>query len=349
MTDTSDKEIDDPKDPSNYCSNDNTILSPREIAFKMNFIGSVLLESIDSCTDYQPVSKLEDIDMEERLERETNRNVNRDGIEEVNGVNDMNNMNNTDSRPSGRPYSKWAYHHANRFQHFTNFQQHPYRNNHPHFNGGKFHYNGARYSVFNPAVGGSNYAYNSSLLNKNEKRCGIIFVDAGNATSPGSEVSPGQVSEEDACKNVSFLVVRGRVSNIWSFAKGRIKAGEESDEECALREVYEETGIKLDTVAGMPKIIIGRNVYFICHTTRQQFSSFTIHDNYEVGEVAWKTSDELRKLSANKDVRAVLRYPGHVLPYHQVIYNPPKIPRAKYSFKDIVKFMDLNIDPVEVC
>ena len=131
----------------------------------------------------------------------------------------------------------------------------------------------------------------------------------------------------------SFVVVKGKTSNIWSFPKGRMQSETENEEECALREVYEETGFKLNTVVGLPRIIIGRNVYFIYHTTREQFNKFTIYDNYEVGEVAWKTIDELRGLTCNKDIRAILKYPYKRQPYHEAIFNRHKSTRLDDSYR----------------
>lgn len=164
----------------------------------------------------------------------------------------------------------------------------------------------------------SKWTKNIKSPHQNCKRCGIIFVETES------------VRDIDDTK-IHFLVVRGKVSNIWSFAKGRLKDDNESEEECALREVYEETGIKIETIKGLPRIVIGRNVYFIMKTTRMMFSSFTIHDNYEIGEVAWKTAEELRRLISNKDIRAVLRYPQRIFPYHRIIYSPSVL-RNKYSF-----------------
>jgi ADP-ribose pyrophosphatase YjhB (NUDIX family) len=184
------------------------------------------------------------------------------------------------------------------------------------------------------------YQYNTDPP-QDGKRCGVIFIEIYKKLSNWTKYNNTKFNtsnlnwrsdnhEKHMINNyhhddtiISFLVVKGKTSNIWSFAKGRMKNETETEEECALREVYEETGIKFDTLKFMPKIYIGKNVYFICRTNKREFSKFTIHDNYEIGEVGWKTIYELKRNKSNKDVRAVLKYPHRILPHH--IFNNIKI------------------------
>ena len=142
---------------------------------------------------------------------------------------------------------------------------------------------------------------------QNSKRCGVIFVD----------------SRENEVGNMvySFIVVRGKESGIHSFPKGRVSTETESEEDCAIREVYEETGIVLTSVHILPRIVLGRNVYFIYHTSKEHFSTFEVHDTDEVAETGWKTTDELSKLVCNKDLRSVLRYPTQRQLFHRIIYK----------------------------
>lgn len=139
------------------------------------------------------------------------------------------------------------------------------------------------------------------------KRCGVIFV----------------TSEEDIQGNslFSFIVVKGKTSNIYSFPKGRVSSETEGEEECALREVYEETGIFLHEISNLPRIVLGRNIYFVYHTTKYEFTKFTIHDTFEVGYVGWKNTKELSTLICNKDLRAVLRYPFQKHSFHRIIFR----------------------------
>jgi 8-oxo-dGTP pyrophosphatase MutT (NUDIX family) len=175
------------------------------------------------------------------------------------------------------------------------------------------------------------------------RRCGIIPVDIR------------QVGGKDV---ISFLTVlgkasrdeRGRMINIYSFAKGRMEPGERH-EECASREFWEETGIKIRGIESLPRISIGKNIYFIFHTTKEAFCRFSPVDRKEVERVEWKTLDELRTIvstshilpiTANKDIRQVIRYPQRVFPFHRTIYNRPKGTRDEPLF-DLVKDSMLNV------
>lgn len=164
----------------------------------------------------------------------------------------------------------------------------------------------------------------------NCKRCGIIFVDIQfNETfqEPKNLYKEKREygwysSRRRTTKIHSFLVVRGRSSNIWSFPKGRTLHDKEDEYECAKRELFEETGIHLDPT-GLPKITIGRNVYFIYHCNKNDYKLFNIQDSYEVGEVAWKTISELREYKCNKDLRAVLGFPRHNPQNYDIVYKRP--------------------------
>ena len=157
------------------------------------------------------------------------------------------------------------------------------------------------------------------------RRCGIIPVDIR------------QIGNREV---VSFLTVlgrstrddRGRLVNIWSWAKGRMEP-HESHAQCAAREFWEETGIMLKGVEELPRINIGKNIYFILHTTRDALCQFSPKDRKEVERVEWKTADELRNIvstsyilpvTANKDIRQVIQYPQRKFPFHQIIYTHPK-------------------------
>ena len=135
------------------------------------------------------------------------------------------------------------------------------------------------------------------------KRSGIIFI-----------------KKADSTDDVKFLVVRGKTSGIWSFPKGKIDDNE-NDEECAKREVFEETGLVISDLTGLPKCKMGRNTYFIMIVDNENdYSSFNIKDNYEVDLVDWKTFKELKELQCNKDIRAITSYPEKKYHYHTLIF-----------------------------
>ena len=166
------------------------------------------------------------------------------------------------------------------------------------------------------------------------KRCGIIPVDIR------TDVKGNKVSSLLVVMGRPTMMENGRPTNIWSFGKGRITETE-SEEECAIREFYEETGIKITTVNNLPRIELGKNVYFILHTTREEMPTeqMAIKDTLEIQDVAWKTIDELREIEkrispdqrVNKDVRAIIRYPTKTFHYHRIIFNP----ETKHPIRDV--------------
>lgn len=81
----------------------------------------------------------------------------------------------------------------------------------------------------------------------------------------------------------------------------------EKDEECAIRETYEETGICIPSLENSKKIHIGKNVYYFYELSGNVDNIFNIHDTNEVETVAWMSLEELKSLPCNKDLRAFIR------------------------------------------
>ena len=135
------------------------------------------------------------------------------------------------------------------------------------------------------------------------KRGGIIFL-----------------KKNESFSDTKFLVVRGKDSGIWSFPKGRMN-DDEDEEVCAIREVYEETGILIESLKGKERLKIGRNTYFIIYVDSiDEYNQFSINDTYEVDIVEWKSFSELKNLSFNKDIRSIITYPEKKFNYHNLIF-----------------------------
>jgi len=120
--------------------------------------------------------------------------------------------------------------------------------------------------------------------------------------------------------DMKMLVVRGRDGGIWSLPKGRMKE-DESEEECAKRELYEETGIEVGEISHLQKCKLGKNIYFVMEVEEMDFKKFTIWDNNEVDKVEWKSIMELRSLNCNKDIRSILQFPERKYQYHSIIFQ----------------------------
>jgi 8-oxo-dGTP diphosphatase len=80
---------------------------------------------------------------------------------------------------------------------------------------------------------------------------------------------------------------------VWTFPKGRQKPGE-TPEETALREVFEETGIKTEIKGRLPGVYEGgttENIYFL-----MSFIEDTGKFDGETQSVRWVTPEEARDL-----------------------------------------------------
>jgi 8-oxo-dGTP pyrophosphatase MutT (NUDIX family) len=92
----------------------------------------------------------------------------------------------------------------------------------------------------------------------------------------------------------------------WSFPKGKAARGE-SDEECAVREVEEETGLLCELGSPLPAVSYrsrGRPKRVRYWLMRPQSGEFAADD--EVDETAWLDLDEARKQLTYEHDRALL-------------------------------------------
>ena len=99
----------------------------------------------------------------------------------------------------------------------------------------------------------------------------------------------------------TLLLVKGRRSGKWSFPKGHIESGETSLD-CALRELYEETGVKLEQNSiGCHKLSVGQ--YYIFETEE---TPLAVRDQDEIEEALWIPVDRLSSMNCNVDVNNFL-------------------------------------------
>ena len=101
-----------------------------------------------------------------------------------------------------------------------------------------------------------------------------------------------------------YALVQGAYTEKWSFPKGHIKEGE-SEYECCMREVCEETGLD-----GLPSpttsLQIGYGYYYVF----EMDGEYELHSNdpVEIMDTRWVTMDEMREMSVNTDVSHYVRF-----------------------------------------
>jgi 8-oxo-dGTP pyrophosphatase MutT (NUDIX family) len=106
------------------------------------------------------------------------------------------------------------------------------------------------------------------------KKCGVIVIDS-------------------ETKNV--LLVLGKKSHKWGFPKGHMEQGED-EEQTALRELYEETGIRWNHNL-TNRIRFKNNIYFVIYVQRDMITKqIQIHDHREIEQVAWLSMRDIFQL-----------------------------------------------------
>ena len=96
------------------------------------------------------------------------------------------------------------------------------------------------------------------------------------------------------------LLVRGRKEGKWSFPKGHKKRGE-SDIQCALRELHEETGILLPPTFQQPTYHKLAKAGYFLYTVDNNCRP-CVNDPQEIEEVAWWPVFDLPLCNSNVDV-----------------------------------------------
>jgi 8-oxo-dGTP pyrophosphatase MutT (NUDIX family) len=122
----------------------------------------------------------------------------------------------------------------------------------------------------------------------------------------GSVRAAGGVPVREAKGRPEVLLVHRPKYDDWSFPKGKA-AREESDEECAVREVEEETGLLCELGSPLPTVSYrsnGRPKRVRYWLMRPQSGEFAADD--EVDETAWFDLDEARKQLTYEHDRALL-------------------------------------------
>ncbi|MBQ3136105.1 MAG: NUDIX domain-containing protein [Clostridia bacterium] len=119
------------------------------------------------------------------------------------------------------------------------------------------------------------------------------------------ESSCGAVIYRDDTDGKKFLLIRNKRSAHWGFPKGHIEPGE-TNEETAVREVLEETGVKIEIIPGFVK----NSEYSIQGKIEKSVSIFLAKTNQcdyklqeeEIEECGWYSFDEsLRVLNYEND------------------------------------------------
>lgn len=99
--------------------------------------------------------------------------------------------------------------------------------------------------------------------------------------------------------------MRGAITGKWSFPKGHME-NTETAQECAFRELNEETGLTLtnESSLGYRKFSRDGGGYFIYQVYNE--TELIPKNSTEITECGWFSEDDIRRLPCNKDVNSFL-------------------------------------------
>ena len=132
----------------------------------------------------------------------------------------------------------------------------------------------------------------------------------------------------NSCGDV--LLVRGKRSKKWSFPKGHCK-GNETDIECALRELKEETGLVIKTPHSSYHKLRGGG-YFVFAI--QGNPEVKIGDNWEIEKAEWWPLTNLPTIDSNVDV-SIFRTLMKSMTYNSSKDNTMEFIESKEAYKKI--------------
>ena len=105
--------------------------------------------------------------------------------------------------------------------------------------------------------------------------------------------------------------------NIWGFPKGHRKPNE-SNIQCASREILEETGLAFDLEKREERHHINGNIYFKIHLTKSEWKQMVLNprDTQEVADLKFMRPSEIAQLNLNRDLRKFLYQGGYLSNIH---------------------------------
>jgi len=115
-----------------------------------------------------------------------------------------------------------------------------------------------------------------------------------------------------------FLLVLGKKKKLWSFPKGHIE-NTESHVECAERETFEETGLKIK-ITSEPKFYVHECVYYTCDLQKKDHV-INVRDNKEIKKCQWMSLDQISKMSYYKTNVHIKSYFNVI---HDVLFHKQK-------------------------
>jgi bis(5'-nucleosidyl)-tetraphosphatase len=124
------------------------------------------------------------------------------------------------------------------------------------------------------------------------------------------EKSCGAVIYRKNNDNLEFLTISHRGDGHWGFPKGHVEKGE-NEEETAVREIYEETGLQVDLIDGFREIVeyspkegIKKEVIFFLAKVQEQSVHIQVE---EVRDYKWASFQQTKQILSYESSKTILK------------------------------------------
>lgn len=124
------------------------------------------------------------------------------------------------------------------------------------------------------------------------------------------EKSAGVIIYQEIDSEIKYLIVKTKIQQVWGFPKGHLEDNE-TEKEAAIREVYEEVGLKVEMIEGFKE-----SIQFIMHNGKEKkvsyFISKTNESNLEyidntIDSHLWLNYNELLTKLEYEDIKIIFK------------------------------------------
>ena len=154
----------------------------------------------------------------------------------------------------------------------------------------------------------SNYIMNTSANTLMSTSANTLMSTINSIMNPNIYKGAGAIIYDNI--NNAIVIVKGN-QQIYSFPKGHIKHTE-TMEECAVREIYEETGLKFDLeyIKQCKSIVIYEYIYYVIIISNGLITNeqFNFVDHREISSCNWYTIPEILTIfhQCNQGVKKII-------------------------------------------